>query len=392
MGRQNTPAGPGRPAGDAPLAALDDVARSRVASAAAAALAGNTRATYASQWNRFAAWCEERGADPLAADPAQVAAYLAERAETRKLVDGAGLGGGDRGRRALGRAGGPDEDAAGRRHAARHRAPARRRPRGGAPPGRRPGLRDRARPDAGGRAAPAPRPGAGVARGCRSPRPARRRDRGAGVLRRPAPLRDRRPGLGRHHADGARRAAAGPRAGLEGQRRRPARGPAAARRSLRPRRRGPAHGRGARRGRARRPARPAPSQPPPAGPGPKRSVSRASRRTPDAGGWPRSWSAAAPRPPPCRPPAAGAAPRWSPATPRPSPSRTEPSPGSSGAEADRRSSNGKSGSAASREIPASGAQLGAHYNHDSARKPPETRGRCGLPKIRYRTQGWELGR
>ena len=44
---------PGRPAAGAPLAALDDVARTRVASAAAAALAGNTRATYASQWNRF---------------------------------------------------------------------------------------------------------------------------------------------------------------------------------------------------------------------------------------------------------------------------------------------------------------------------------------------------
>ena len=42
--------------------------------------------TYASQWHRFAAWCEERGVvDPLDAGAAQVAAYLAERAETRKL-------------------------------------------------------------------------------------------------------------------------------------------------------------------------------------------------------------------------------------------------------------------------------------------------------------------
>ena len=81
---KSTPA-PGRAAGDAPLAALDDVARTRVASAAAAALAGNTRMTYASQWNRFESWCEERGVDPLDAGPAQVAAYLAERAETRKL-------------------------------------------------------------------------------------------------------------------------------------------------------------------------------------------------------------------------------------------------------------------------------------------------------------------
>ena len=38
---------------------------------------------------------------------------------------------------------------------------------------------------------------------------------------------------------------------------------------------------------------------------PPRSPSRVCRRTPDAGGWPRSWSAAARRPPPCRPPAGG---------------------------------------------------------------------------------------
>ena len=118
-----------------------------------------------------------------------------------------------RGRRARRRAGGPDEDAAGRGHAARHRAPARRHARGGAPPGRRARLRDGARSDAGGRQAPAPRPGAGDAFGGRGPRPARCRDRGVGVLRRVAPVRDRQPRLGRHHADGARRAAAGPCAG-----------------------------------------------------------------------------------------------------------------------------------------------------------------------------------
>ena len=57
-----------------------------VASAAAAALADNTRAAYAAQWNRFRAWCERRGGvDPLDAGAPQVAAYLAERAETRKL-------------------------------------------------------------------------------------------------------------------------------------------------------------------------------------------------------------------------------------------------------------------------------------------------------------------
>ncbi len=40
----------------------------------------------------------------VSAGAAQVAAFLAERAETRKLSDGAGLGGGERGRGALGRA------------------------------------------------------------------------------------------------------------------------------------------------------------------------------------------------------------------------------------------------------------------------------------------------
>ena len=44
-----------------PLARLWSAARTRVASAAAAALAGNTRMTYASQWNRFCAWCDRQG-------------------------------------------------------------------------------------------------------------------------------------------------------------------------------------------------------------------------------------------------------------------------------------------------------------------------------------------
>ena len=43
-----------------------------------AALAGNARTTYASQWKRFVSWCEERGVDPRAVDAVQVAAYLAE--------------------------------------------------------------------------------------------------------------------------------------------------------------------------------------------------------------------------------------------------------------------------------------------------------------------------
>ena len=115
---------------------------------------------------------------------------------------------------------------------------------------------------------------------------------------------DRQPRLGRHHADGARRAAAGPRAGLEDQRLGPPRGPAAARRSLRPRRRRATHGGGARRGRARRATQPAPSQPPCPDPG-RRAGPRGrlvALRTPGPGV--RSSSAAAPRRPPSRPPAA----------------------------------------------------------------------------------------
>ena len=78
----------------------------------------------------------------------------------------------------------PDEDAAGRGHVARHRAPARRRARGGAP--RQAAALDYAtgaRPDAGGLPAPAPRTEAGDARSSRGTGPARCRDRGAGVLR-----------------------------------------------------------------------------------------------------------------------------------------------------------------------------------------------------------------
>ena len=146
--RRRASRSPHGPAAEAGLATLDDVARTRVASAAAAALAGNTRATYASQWNRFRSWCERRGiADPLDADAAVVAAYLAERAETRKLstvrasaaaIAAAAL---DAGRAD------PTKTPLVSGHAARHRAPARQGARGGAAPSRR------ARP------APAPRGG-----------------------------------------------------------------------------------------------------------------------------------------------------------------------------------------------------------------------------------------
>ena len=39
-----------------------------------------TRRAYASAWNRFRAWAEAEGLEPLPADPVVVAAYLAERA------------------------------------------------------------------------------------------------------------------------------------------------------------------------------------------------------------------------------------------------------------------------------------------------------------------------
>ena len=89
MGRpvnRRRPSQPPTPKPDAPLAELDHDARTRVASAAADARAPNTRATYASQWRRFQAWCKTRQVVPLEASPAQVAAYLAERAVTTKTA------------------------------------------------------------------------------------------------------------------------------------------------------------------------------------------------------------------------------------------------------------------------------------------------------------------
>ena len=41
-----------------------------------------TGASYASQWNRFVAWCEESGRSSLPASPDDVAAYLKDRRET----------------------------------------------------------------------------------------------------------------------------------------------------------------------------------------------------------------------------------------------------------------------------------------------------------------------
>ena len=47
--------------------------------------AAATQSTYATQWGRFRAWCEERQVAPLDASPAQVNAYLRERATRWKL-------------------------------------------------------------------------------------------------------------------------------------------------------------------------------------------------------------------------------------------------------------------------------------------------------------------
>ena len=44
-------------------------------------LAGNTRVNYRCQWRRFTAWALDKGVSALPADPAHVAAYLAERIE-----------------------------------------------------------------------------------------------------------------------------------------------------------------------------------------------------------------------------------------------------------------------------------------------------------------------
>ena len=41
-----------------------------------------TGASYASQWNRFVAWCEESGSSSLPASPEDVAAYLKDRRES----------------------------------------------------------------------------------------------------------------------------------------------------------------------------------------------------------------------------------------------------------------------------------------------------------------------
>ena len=81
MGALSHPPAPA-PAGG--LARLAPDARDRVASAAARAPA--TPRAYAAQWRRFEHWCAGREIDALAAPAAEVASYLAERAERAKLA------------------------------------------------------------------------------------------------------------------------------------------------------------------------------------------------------------------------------------------------------------------------------------------------------------------
>ena len=54
----------------------------RIEAAIRAARSPQTRRAYASQWAAWGAWCASRGACPLPAAPVELAAYLAERAQS----------------------------------------------------------------------------------------------------------------------------------------------------------------------------------------------------------------------------------------------------------------------------------------------------------------------
>ena len=54
----------------------------RIEAALRAARSPQTRRAYASQWAAWGAWCASRGACPLPAAPVELAAYLAERAQS----------------------------------------------------------------------------------------------------------------------------------------------------------------------------------------------------------------------------------------------------------------------------------------------------------------------
>jgi len=63
--------------------ALADVA-SRARSYAAASRSENTRRAYRADWDHFTAWCAEKGLSSLPADPATVALYVTDLADTFK--------------------------------------------------------------------------------------------------------------------------------------------------------------------------------------------------------------------------------------------------------------------------------------------------------------------
>ncbi len=74
----------------APLALLGPELHSARAFAAAA-LSPRTREAYAYQWQTFVTWCRERGAHPLPAESATLAAYVASRADAGWKVASIGL-------------------------------------------------------------------------------------------------------------------------------------------------------------------------------------------------------------------------------------------------------------------------------------------------------------
>ena len=61
---------------------LTDADSARIEAAIRAARSPQTRRAYASQWAAWGAWCASRGACPLPAAPFELAAYLAERAQS----------------------------------------------------------------------------------------------------------------------------------------------------------------------------------------------------------------------------------------------------------------------------------------------------------------------
>ena len=65
------------------LAHITATDRERIADRIASSVSPNTAAAYRSRWNHWTAWAAERETAPLPSDPATVAAYLAELAESK---------------------------------------------------------------------------------------------------------------------------------------------------------------------------------------------------------------------------------------------------------------------------------------------------------------------